>query len=203
MGGRGKGTRKHLFFCVVFLVFLSVSGCAFQRSSPQELSTSPQEGANEHLARAGSLLVQHSYETALQEYQTVLTVSDGKPPGDQALLFIGQIYSDPQNQKRDFSKSIASLQRLVREYPRSPWADTARVWMENLKEQERLKRVMVDSIQENERLRRVWNEGLQENERLKRVSNETLQENARLKRIVEESKTVDVEIDEKKRNQTK
>ena len=44
---------------------------------------------------------------------------------------------------------------------------------------------------------------MQENERLKRLSNETLQENAKLKKIVEQSKTVDVEIDEKKRSQAK
>ncbi len=163
----------------------------------------PDEGAGEHLARAQKLLIQHNYEGALQEWHSVLSASGGKPPGDEALFYIGQIYSDSLNPKKDFSKSIASFQRLIKEYSQSTWVESARVWAENLKEQERLKRVIFESLQENERLKRSWNDAQQENERLKRVSNETLQENARLKRVVEESKTVDVEIDEKKRNQAK
>jgi len=159
--------------------------------------------ARVHAARGQKLLAQHNYENALEEWQTALSISDGKPPADESLLYIGQIYCDPENPKKDFTKSVAFFQRLAREYPESPWADTARIWMEQLKEQERLKKGMSESLQENERLKKQWNETVQENEKLKRLSNESLQENARLKKIVEESKTVDAEIDEKKRSQTK
>jgi hypothetical protein len=230
VGGKGNGTQKRMGFCAALLVWLSVSGCA---SSQGQLATRipPGDGAREHLTRAQELLASRSYEGALQEYQTVLSLSEGNPPGDEALLYVGQIYSDPRNPGKDFSKSIASFQKLIKEYPQSTWAESARVWMENLREQERLGRVMVELLQDNERLERLWNGVLKENEQLKRRSDgsaqenqrlkktvaetsqenlrlkktveETSQENLRLKKMVEESKAVDVEIDEKKREQTK
>jgi hypothetical protein len=116
---------------------------------------------------------------------------------------MGQIYGDPENRKKDLSKSMATLQRVIKEYPQNVSAESARVWMENLKEQERLRRVLSESIQESERLRRLWNEALQESDKQKRRVGECTQENAKLKKIVEDSKTVDVEMDEKKRNQAK
>ena len=74
---------------------------------------------------------------------------------------------------------------LTEEYPQSNWAETARIWTETLREQDRLKQVTFETLQENERL--------------KRLSNEAAQENLRLRRIVKQSKMVDVEVDKKKK----
>ena len=204
---RGKRTEigKQILSCIALLTCFLVSSCAF--SERQQVNTAnpvpTEDWARVHAARGQKLLAQRNYEGALQEWQTALSISDGKPPADESLLYIGQIYCDPENPKKDFIKSVASFQRLAKEYPQSPWADTARIWIEHLKEQERLRKGIAESLQENERLKKQWNETLQENEKLKRISNESLQENARLKKIVEDSKTVDVEIDEKKRSQAK
>jgi hypothetical protein len=228
--GKGNGTRKRMLSCIALLIWLSVSGCASPQAEPAR-RVPPIDGAREHLLRAQKLLVWYYYEGALRECQSALAMSGDKYPGDEALLCIGQIYSDPQNQEKDFSKSIVSFQRLTKEYPQSTWADAARVWMENLREQERLKRVMAEYLQDNERLERLWNDVLKENERLRRLSNESAQENLKLKKIVaensqeklrlkkiaeensqenvklktivEKSKEVDLEVDEKKREQTK
>jgi len=205
MGGKRTEIGKQILSYIAILTCVLVSSCAFsERQAVNGVSPiPPTDWARVHAARGQKFLAQRNYEDALQEWQTALSMSDGKPPADESLLYIGQIYCDPENPKRDFTKSVAFFQRLAKEYPESPWADTARIWMEQLKEQERLRKGMSESLQENERLKKQWNETVQENEKLKRLSNESLQENARLKKIVEDSKTVDVEIDEKKRNQAK
>jgi outer membrane protein assembly factor BamD (BamD/ComL family) len=170
------------------------------------------------------LLAYNEFEAALNEYDQALVASGSKAPGDEALFNIALIYANPANRKKDYNKATASFQRLVKDFPQSQWVQQATSWMETLKEIDRLKRTSAETVQENERLRRTSVEALQENERLKRVSSETLQENERLKRasaeaarasaevlqenqklkrIVEQSRIVDIEIDEKKRSQAK
>jgi tetratricopeptide (TPR) repeat protein len=204
MGGERTGMRKHVLLYATLLTCLLVFRCAApERPAILNDVPPPEDWTKMHLVHGKKLLAQRNYDGALQEWQIVLSMSDGKPPADESLFYMGQTYCDPVNPKKDFAKSIASFQRLAKEYPQSPWADTARIWMGHLLEQERLKRVMFESLQENERLKKQWNDAVQENERLKRLSNETLQENAKLKKIVEQSKTVDAEIDEKKKSQAK
>ena len=204
MGGRRTGITTHILLHAALLTCLLVLGCAApERPAMINDAPPPEDWAKVHLVHGKKLFAQRNYEGALQELQAALAMSGGKPPADESLLYIGQTYCDPENPKKDFAKSIATFQKLADEYPQSLWADTARIWMGHLLEEERMKRVMFESLQENERLKKQWNDAVQENERLKRLSNETLQENAKLKKIVEQSKTVDVEIDEKKRSQAK
>jgi tetratricopeptide (TPR) repeat protein len=186
MSGNRTGVRKRILFYVALLTCLSISSCA---SLEKWLvgKTAPERGAREHLAGGRKALAQHDYQASLQEFDAALSLSGNKPPGDEALLNMGMVYGDPENPKRDYPKSIAAFQRLAKEYPQGNWAEPARIWTGTLKEQEKLKRAMSENIQENERL--------------KRLSNETAQENQRLKDLMEQSKTVDVQIEEKKRGQ--
>jgi hypothetical protein len=196
---------RRILTCIVFLVcFLMVSGCGLNDDAVRPTKAKPpSEGAGGHLDRGLWLLGQRDYEGALQECKAALSKSYGKTPGDGALFCLAAVYGDPQNPKKDLYMSTLSLQRVVDEYPRSPWAEPARIFVEGLKEQERLKRAAHESSQESEKLKRSLNETAQENDRLKRRVNEMSQETARLRKIVEDSKTVDVEMDEKKRNQAK
>jgi mRNA deadenylase 3'-5' endonuclease subunit Ccr4 len=178
--------RTHVLLYVALLICLLISSCAFLKGARFEKVVSEQ-GAREHLANGQKAFAQHNYQASLQEFEAALSLSGNKPPGDEVLLNMGMVYVDPENPKRDCPKSIASFQRLAKEYSQSHWAEPARIWMETLKEQKRLKRVMFETLQESERL--------------KRLSNETAQENQRLKEIAKQSKMVDVEIDKKKRGQ--
>jgi len=186
MGGNRTGARKHILLYVALLTCLSISSCASLKGWWVE-KVVPEQGVREHLAGGQKALAQHNYQASLREFEVALSLSGSKPPGDEALLNMGMVYGDPENPRRDYPKSIASFQRLGEEYPQSTWAESARIWTQTLKEQERLKRVMFETLQENERL--------------KRLSNETAQENQRLKQIVKRSKTVDIEVDRKKRDQ--
>lgn len=82
-----------------------------------------------HLQRMQLLVSQGDFEEALQEDQKVLALSPKSSPGDAALFSMGLIYADPANPKRDHRKALGSFSQLVRDFPQSPLAEGARVWI--------------------------------------------------------------------------
>jgi outer membrane protein assembly factor BamD (BamD/ComL family) len=222
MGGKRARIGKYLNLCITLSACFLITACALvdgsrDKTAEVQVPVQVQEASRQHLALAQDLLVSHEFEAAVRENQQVLYLSPDEAPADEALFNMGAIYANPANLKRDDAKSIAALERLVKDFPQSPWAEQAKSWLEMFKRNERLRRLSMETTQENDRLRRTSVEALQENERLKRVSGEAfqendklkrasaemLQENQKLKKIVEQSRMVDIEIDEKKRNQAK
>jgi len=96
---------------------------------------------------------------------------DTKPSADEALLATALKYADPANPGRDYARSAQYLRRLVKEHPASPLAGQARI--------------LIGLLQETEQLRRTIDK-----------LNGTID---KLNAIMEESKKVDVEIEEKRR----
>jgi outer membrane protein assembly factor BamD (BamD/ComL family) len=115
------------------------------------------------------------YDASIKENLKVLSIAPNGPPGDEANFTIGLIYANPKYQKKDYGKAVNSLTRIIKEYPQSPWAGHAKI--------------LLDIIQENEKL--------------KRVSAEANQENEKLKNMFEQSKKVDLEVEEKKREKAR
>ncbi len=135
----------------------------------------PEAEARQHLARAQRLLAQGDYEAALEENQKVLSLAANGPPRGEALFNIGLIYAHPGNPKRDYAKSISFIKRLIKEYPQSLYSERAKIWAQIIQESESAKRVAATLTQENDKL----------------------------KHMIEESRKVDVEIEEKKREKVR
>ena len=91
--------------------------------------------------------------------------------GDERLFDMGISYADPGNSTKDYNKSITTFKKLVTEHPNSIWVYRGH----------------------------VITEILQENAKLKKQGTDLLQENTKLKEIIEQSKKVDIEIEQKKR----
>jgi tetratricopeptide (TPR) repeat protein len=123
---------------------------------------------NDAFLRAQKLLGQGDYEGALKENQKVLSLSGQYPPADEAIFNIGMVYAHPGNSKKDYGKATAYFKKLTKDFPKSPWAEQAKVW--------------AGTIQECERLTL------------------TVQ---KLNQMIEESKQVDIEIEEMKREKAK
>jgi hypothetical protein len=171
----------------------------------------------EHLARGYELLRQWDYEGSLQENRSILSIMPEDPLAEEALFNLGLIYADPSNPNKDMGKSFAFFQRLTTETPGSQWTDRARVWLAILKQNERLSRQSAEAAEEVAKLKRQSAEADKETTRLnrqsadaekevlrlRRLSAEAAQEVAKLKQIVEQSRAVDMEIEEKKRSQGK
>ncbi|MBP7526937.1 MAG: hypothetical protein KA801_03375 [Syntrophorhabdaceae bacterium] len=192
MGRERTRQRNHVYLCIAVVMCFAVIGCAAggdiveppNETVPagpdvqRDLADARRDFAaarRRDLAEGRRLLAAGDYQSALRINETVLKTSAGKPPADEALFNIGIIFAHPGNRSRDYQRSIVSFRRLVKEYPQSPLADQATVWAGVL----------------------------EENIKLRRASSEALQENTRLKQIIEKSKAVDVEIEEKKREETR
>lgn len=93
--------------------------------------------ARDHFQRAKRYFDQGNYDGSLEESQKVLSASGKNVPRDRALFQIGLIYTQPENPKRDIEKAISFFQRLLKDYPQSPWKDEAKtlimVLQENIK----------------------------------------------------------------------
>jgi outer membrane protein assembly factor BamD (BamD/ComL family) len=145
------------------------------KRAPTAVKEEPRDLLRQYLLQAQDLLAKGDYEAALEENQKVLSLAANNPLGDEALYNTGLIYAHPGNPKRDYVKSIVALKRLGKEYPQSPWTEQGKIWAQVL----------------------------QENENSKRVAVTVAQENDKLKRIIEESRKVDIEIEEKKREKAR
>ena len=175
MGGKRTGTGNHVSLCVALVMYLAVFGCAGSETAverPAGTAGAASEARRE-IDGARALLARGDYELSLRMSEGVLAGPAGPLLGDEALFTMGLIFAHPGNQSRDYQRSVAFFKRLVREYPSS-----------SLKEQAR-----------------TLTEVLEENIRLKRASAEAREENIRLKQIIEQSTKVDIEIEEKKREE--
>jgi outer membrane protein assembly factor BamD (BamD/ComL family) len=195
MGRKRVGTRKYFFGSFAILTCIAFIGCASIKQQPvdeplMQLEIEPiqpsvrqaqpkkeqyRDEAKEHLLQGQKLLAMGQYDASIKENLKVLSIAPSAPPGDEANFTIGLIYANPKYQKKDYGKAVNSLTRIIKEYPQSRWTGHAKI--------------LLDIIQENEKL--------------KRISAEANQENEKLKNMFEQSKKVDLEVEEKKREKAR
>lgn len=194
MGRKRVGTGKYFLCSVAVLTCLALIGCAsinkpqepeqlglvIEPIQPEVVKTQPKkekfrDESKEYLLEGQRLLAMGQYDASIKENLKVLSIAPNGPPGDQAMFTIGLIYSYSKYQKKDYGKAITSLTKVIKEYPQSNWSGHAKILLDIL----------------------------QENEKLKRVSSETTQENDKLKSMIEQSKKVDLEVEEKKREKAR
>lgn len=105
------------------------------------------EEARESLVNSQKLLAQGNYEGALKENQRVLSLYGQHILGHEALFNMGLIHAHPGNPKRDNGKAIFFFNKLTKDFPQSPFADQARIWLGMLLENQRLNQT-VEKLQE-------------------------------------------------------
>lgn len=194
MGRKRVGTRKYFFCIIAVLTCFTLISCASVKK-PEESIVSEitveqiqpaidqiqqkevkfQDESKEHLRQAQKFLAMGQYDASLKEYFKVLSIAPNSSPGDEAMFTIGLIYAYQKYQKRDYGKAVTSLNKVIKEYPQGNWSGQAKILLEII----------------------------QENEKMKRISSEASQENEKLKSVIEQSKKVDLEVEEKKREKAR
>jgi tetratricopeptide (TPR) repeat protein len=193
------------------LICLTLCNCAvFQKSGLKDES-------RQHLNQGQNFLAQGDFDASLRENQKVLLLSPDSPPGDEALFNIGLIYAHPGNSERNSAESIAYLQRLIREFPESPWREKAKVCIEIIGEYEKSRQTLAEVIRDrakfvgenkriagdNVRLREALAGVIEENEKSKQAQAAAAQENVKLKSMIDEWKRVDRELEGKRRGKAR
>jgi len=195
MGRKRVGTRKYFLCAVAVLISFACISCASMKEKQQEpekmqvniepiqasVAQKPtkkeqvRDESKEHLIKGQQLLAMGQYDASIKENYQVLSIAPNGPPGDEASFTIGLIYAYSKYQKKDHGKAVSSLTKIIKEYPHGNWSGHAKI--------------LLDIIQENERL--------------KRISLEATHENEKLKNMIEQSKKVDLEVEEKKREKAR
>ncbi|HOC45144.1 MAG: tetratricopeptide repeat protein [Syntrophorhabdaceae bacterium] len=176
MGGKRRRQGIYIYLFVALMMFAVVFGCTEGRNA-----TVPSEGTNNvtpvavELKEARQLLARGDYESSLKTYRKIFEDYRGTPTAGEALYNIGIVFADPENRNKDHHRSVESFRRLVKEYPRNPRAVEAGIWIGILTE----------------------------NAKLKQTASEAVKESSRLKQIMKESREVDKEIEEKKREENR
>ncbi len=145
MGRERIRAWKYVYLCAAGLMSLSLSSCSILQEHRQdkELRTYLQQGQ--------TLLAHRNYDGATDAYQKVLSLSPRKRPEDEALFNLGLAYAHFGNPKKDYKKSIDFFLRVFNDYPESPLAVQARIWVgvllasaESAQKAERLKEKIKD-----------------------------------------------------------
>jgi tetratricopeptide (TPR) repeat protein len=100
---------------------------------PEARSEEYGEG-REHILRSQKLLAQGNYEGAIGENKKILSLSDSRSPKDEALYNLGLIYAHFGNPRQDIDKSIEFFKTMIKNNPKSPLAEQAKIWVEILQE---------------------------------------------------------------------
>jgi tetratricopeptide (TPR) repeat protein len=150
----------------------------------------------ESLRRSQQYLTQKDYEAALKENERILSLSLNRPPSDEALFNLGTIYAHYENPRRNYEKSLFFFRTLVKNYPKSLLLDQAKTWAELLEENRRFNN-------ELENIRQTVEKSERENQRLKRENQRVNSVIEGLKKMITKSKQVDIEVEQKKREEVR
>lgn len=99
---------------------------------------------NEGILRSRQMLAQGNYREALKEVQNIMSESSGSPYTDRALFYAGLIYAHYGNPDKDYKRSIAYFEQLVKEHPQSYFLEQARIMIDILNVIEKAKQVDIE-----------------------------------------------------------
>ncbi len=138
MGRKRTRKGKHLYFCIIsLLTTLLIVGCSSLRS-------------REYILKSESLLAKGEFEAALEENEKILSVYINKPPADKALYNMGLIYAHYANPQRDYKKASEFFWYLIKNFPKSPKTDEAKIWISVLNKIEENKLKLHDNVAKSE-----------------------------------------------------
>ena len=149
MGRKRSGKRQHLYVTVACLILIIAAGCAPGRAQTQipgcpecpECPKCQECPQSDSLMRVESLLSKGNFDGAMKKSQDILARSPKTPPGDEALMDMGLISAHYANPKKDYKKALSYFMRVEREFPRSPLAEEAKIWIGVLQAFEKAKQV--------------------------------------------------------------
>ena len=147
MGGKRTRKRKSLCLCFAGLMFLPLLSCATSERVRER------NEAHEFLCPRQQLLAPGDYERSLLENQYVLSLPEGRSCRDEALFNMGLIYAHSGNPEKDLKKAMSYFEKLVQDYPESPFSEQARIWAATLQEIDELHGVIEKSTQTIEQSR--------------------------------------------------
>lgn len=193
MGRERSRARELIFLCLACLNFVFFLGCASisklisppaeapAKKIPAQETLSP---ADKSIEKANKLFRQGKFEASVIENEKALSLAGKNFPGDKALFNMGLIYAHGENPQKDYEKSLYYFNMILKDYPRSPLVDEAKVYIRLLQENKDLNeqiRKLTESHRKPEYIKLIPDRLGQANELFKKGDYEgSLKENQRV-----------------------
>jgi outer membrane protein assembly factor BamD (BamD/ComL family) len=147
VGRERSRTRLYVYHGLACIIMLAGSACAQLRT------VFPGQERPAHLQQVQERINNGDFDAAMRYYQNDLArpAGNGERQADEALFNLGLLYVHYANPKKDYQKALGYFTRLVKEYPRSPLAEEAKIWTSVLESMEKSKRVDIE-IEEMKKL---------------------------------------------------
>ena len=111
-------------------------------TKPLDVKVEDVAEGRESQTRSQRLLAAGDFEGFISENQRVLSLAHPRSSKDEALFNLGLVYAHEGNPKKDNLKSLDFFKRLIREHPRSPLVEQAKIWAGLLQEHDSLSQVI-------------------------------------------------------------
>jgi hypothetical protein len=178
---------RFVFCAVVLLLVGSLAGCGTMWES---LKNREPEKKTDQFERSNALIAEGNFEAAYKENEKIFAERRGA--ADVALFNMGMVSASSSNPRRNYPRALASFKTLLKDYPQSPLADQAKVWIQVLEAHQRV-------VEEKQAVMEEKGKLLDEKRALIREKETLSQERERLKYTVEKSRQVDVDIEKRRR----
>lgn len=93
-----------------------------------------------------------NFEEAAENNMQMLARARGKKPADKAMYNLGLIYAHAENPDRDYSKSQAFFHILTEQFPKSEYAEEARIWLGLFETIEEIQQIDIEIEQQKRKL---------------------------------------------------
>ncbi len=100
-----------------------------EQNARAEAAAEAAEKPSEPVAAPRPVVENRNFEEAVRKNEQILRKAGKSPPADEALYNLGLIYANNDNPDKDFGKSQEYFARLTHEFPDSPMAEEARIWL--------------------------------------------------------------------------
>jgi TolA-binding protein len=144
LGRKRTGKRKYIYGVLTALIVSVVLGCATVKT----------DRFSADLQSAADLYARGDFENSLKANQGIISRSGHQEPADQALFNMGLIYASQNNPRKDYRRSRAQFQKIIREYPESPLVAQSKTWVGVLSVIERSKEADIEVEETKKKLAR-------------------------------------------------
>jgi len=125
-----------------------------EKSARAEAAAEAAEKATESAASPRPVVENRNFEEAVHKNEQILQEAGKSPPADEALYNLGLIYAHNDNPAKDYSKAEEYFSRLTREFPDSPLAEEARIWLGLFGVFEKMRQIDLEIEQQKKELNR-------------------------------------------------
>ena len=140
MGKKHTRSWKYVYFCIAVLTTALCFGCTTMTSLGKRLQ------AYDHVHRGEKHFEEKELQGSVQEFNTALSLTPEKKPGDKALFYLGILYAHYNYPGRNYKKSLYYFQKLITDFPESTLTERSKIWVKVLKDLEEKKQEPVKSI---------------------------------------------------------